>query len=457
MAAPVRKNQDIELYITALGSEGQGIGRYEGYAIFVEGALPGERVAATVIKAGSSYGVGKLRRVITPAKERVAPPCPYFGRCGGCTLQHMSYEAQLAYKTRLVKDALVRIGGFSDPKVLPAIGMGDPWRYRNKAAFPAANTDDGIAFGLFAARSHRVIPIADCLIQKEAGALAMHAVRQWAQECCLPAYDETTGRGAIRHVVVRTSSFGKTMVMVVTTGPLPRLERLVDLLQKQLPGFCSLVHNVNRERTNVITGEKYRVVWGEEALSERLCGLDFSVAAASFLQVNTAQTEILYDKAIEFARLTEDDVVLDLYCGIGTLSLAAARKAKEVIGIEIVPEAIENARGNAAQNGIPNARFLCGAAEEVLPELVRQERLAPGAVILDPPRKGCEAPVLRAIAETGAPRIVYVSCNPATLARDCAILKEAGYELMQTQPVDMFPQTHHVETVVMMSREKNQV
>lgn len=452
MAAPVRKNQDIELEITALGSEGQGIGRYEGYAVFVEGALPKEKVEVTVIKAGSSYGVGKLRRILVPSKDRVSPPCPYFDRCGGCTLQHLSYEAQLSYKTQLVKDALVRIGGFDDPKVFPAIGMKEPWRYRNKAAFPATNTDKGVAFGLFAARSHRVIPIADCLIQKEAASMAMHAVQQWAQECGLPAYDETTGKGILRHVVVRTASSGNTMVTVVTTGLLPRPERLVDLLQKKVPRFCSLVHNINKQKTNVITGDRFRVVWGDESLQERLCGMNFAVASASFLQVNILQTEVLYEKAIEYADLTEDDVVLDLYCGIGTLSLAAARRAKEVIGIEIVEEAIENARENAKSNGIENARFICGAAEEVLPELVDQEKLTPSAVILDPPRKGCEAAVLHAIAKTGVKKIVYVSCNPATLARDCAVLKEAGYELVQAQPLDVFCQTSHVESIVLMSR-----
>lgn len=455
MAIPVTKNQDVELEITALGSEGQGIGRYSGYAVFVEGALPGERVSARIIKAGASFGVGKLNRILLPSSERVTPKCRYFGRCGGCTLQHMGYGAQLEYKTRLVKDALVRIGGFGDPNVLPAIGMDEPYRYRNKAAFPTANAEKGIEFGLFAPRSHRVIPISDCLIQNTAGILAMQAVTEWADECGLKAYDEATGRGAVRHVVVRTSSAGKSMVTVVTTGQMPRPERLVDLLQKRLPGFCSLVHNVNKEKTNAITGEQYRVVWGEEALDERLCGLVFSVASASFLQVNTAQTSVLYEKAIEFAALAGNDVVLDLYCGIGTLSLAAAKKAKEVIGIEIVQQAIENARENAKRNGIGNARFICGAAEDVLPELVRKERLAPSAVILDPPRKGCEAQAISAIAKTGAKRIVYVSCSPATLARDCALLKNANYELVVAQPVDMFPQTAHVECVVLMSRVKD--
>ncbi len=454
MAIPVTKNQDVELEITALGSEGQGIGRYLGYAVFVEGALPGEKVSARIIKAGASFGVGKLNRVILPSNERVTPKCRYFGRCGGCALQHMSYGAQLSYKTRLVKDALVRIGGFGDPNVLPAIGMNEPYRYRNKAAFPAANAEKGIEFGLFAPRSHRVIPISDCLIQNAAGILAMQAVQEWAGECGLKAYDEAAGRGDVRHVVVRTSSFGKSMVTVVTTGRMPRPERLADLLQKRLPYFSSLIHNVNKEKTNAITGEHYRVVWGEEVLDEKLCGLVFSVASASFLQVNTVQTSVLYEKAIEFAALAGEDVVLDLYCGIGTLSLSAAKKAKEVIGIEIVEQAIENARENAKRNGVGNARFICGAAEEVLPELAQNGNLTPSVVILDPPRKGCEAQAVNAIAKTGAKKIVYVSCNPATLARDCALLKKAGYGLVAAQPVDMFPQTAHVETVVLMSREK---
>jgi len=309
---------------------------------------------------------------------------------------------------------------------------------------------------MLAARSHRIVPVSDCLIQNAAGTLAMRAVEAWAEECGLKGYDEATGRGELRHVITRTSTAGKTMVSVVTTGSLPRPERLVDLLQKGVPGFTSLVHNINRERTNVITGERFRVVWGEDALTETLCGLDYSVSAESFLQVNPVQTETLYSKAVGFADIGPSDTVLDLYCGIGTLTLAAAKLAKEAIGIEIVQRAIENARDNAAKNGVFNARFICGAAEQVLPELVREEKMKPETVLLDPPRKGCEAGVIEAIAKTGAKKVVYVSCNPATLARDCALLAEKGFSFVKAQPVDMFPQTPHVECVILMSRTGKQ-
>ncbi len=450
---PVQKNQQIELDITALGSEGQGIGRVEGYALFVEGALPGERIRAQVIKTTSSYGVGKLLKVLVPSHERQKPRCAVFGRCGGCALQHLTYEAQLRAKEETVRAALERLGGFRGAAVLPVLGMKEPWHYRNKAAFPAGMADGKPVLGFFAPRSHRIVPFEDCPIQHPESLSALRAVKQWAQECDVPFYDERTGKGVLRHVVVRSPQ-GQTMAVLVTTGALPKPARLVDLLQKEVRGLKSVIHNVNSGRTNVIFGKKFRVVWGEEQIAARLLGLEFSVSAASFFQVNTLQTEVLYEKALEFAGLTGRETVADLYCGTGTISLALARKAGEVVGIEIVPEAIEDARRNALRNGVENARFICAPAEEELPRMV-EEGLRPQVVVLDPPRKGCEEALLAAVAKAAPERVVYVSCNPATLARDAKYLAQQGYRLEMAQPVDMFPWTAHVETVVLLSQETN--
>ena len=450
MAIPVSKNQEIALEISGLGSDGQGIGRVEGYALFVPGALPGERVRARVIKTTASYGVGRLMAVLLPSADRAVPECPAYGRCGGCSLQHMSYAAQLAFKERQVRDALTRIGGFAEPPVRPILGAAEPWRYRNKAAFPAiAGKPTG--FGMFAPRSHRIVHLEDCLLQNKADTGAMQAVSQWAWECGLTGYDESSGQGVLRHLMTRSTAAGEVMVVLVTTGPLPKPARLVDLLQKNLPGFVSLVHNINRAKTNVITGDTYKTIWGADTLTETLCGLDFSVSPASFLQVNHRQTEALYETALQFAALTPDAVVVDLYCGIGTLSLCAAKRAKEVVGVEIVPQAIENARKNAERNGLHNTRFLCGAAEEELPRIFDELKAPPDVVLLDPPRKGCDPALIETLLQFCPQRLVYVSCNPATLARDLKLFKEA-YSLQTVQPVDMFPQTAHVETVVLLTR-----
>lgn len=449
---PVAKNQEIELEITALGSEGQGIGRYAGYALFVEGALIGEKVQVRVIKTTSSYGVGKLLKILVPSPDRRVPRCDVFGRCGGCTLQHMSYEAQLKAKEEEVRSALERLGGFRGAKVLPTLGMDEPWQYRNKAAFPAGLVDGRPELGFFAPRSHRIVPFEECPVQHPASMAALRAVKMWAAECGVTYYDEKTHKGILRHVVVR-SPRDQAMVVLVTTGSLPKQARLVDLLQKEVKGLRSVIHNINSDKTNVIFGRKFRTVWGEDQISAKILGMEFSVSAASFLQVNTLQTEVLYKTALDFAALCGTETVADLYCGTGTISLALAAKAGEVVGIEIVPEAIEDARRNALKNGIGNARFVCAPAEEELPRMV-EEGLRPEVVVLDPPRKGCEEALLAAVAKAAPDRVVYVSCNPATLARDAKYLAAAGYALVKAQPVDMFPWTAHVETVALLRREE---
>lgn len=447
---PIEKNDMLELPIEGLTADGQGVGRVEGYAVFVAGALPGELVRAHVIKAGSGYGVAKLISVLKQNENRVEPPCPVFARCGGCTLQHLDYATQLQAKTEQVRDALVRLGGFADVWVEPALGMDDPWRYRNKGSFPAAMGEAGVEIGFFAPRSHRLVALEDCPIQDERVMAAALAVRDWAREFGVQPYDEETHTGTLRHAMARASGEG-VMAVVVTTGELPHRDALIAALKARVPGLTGIVHNINPQVSNVILGERYETIWGSGRLPVTLCGLRFNVSAASFLQVNPGQTEALYNAALSMLDLQGQETVADVYCGIGTISLLLAQRAKRVIGIENVPEAVEDAKQNALLNGRFNAEFIAAPAEAALPELVASG-LALDAIVLDPPRKGCDAAVLAAIAQSGAPRVLYISCDPATLARDCKTLAQSGFSIKRVQPLDMFPHTGHVESLVLMSK-----
>lgn len=365
---------------------------------------------------------------------------------------HLSYSEQLSYKRDLVASTLTRLGGFREPNVLPALGMDAPYSYRNKGSFPFANVDGRAAFGFFAPRSHRLIPLSDCAIQKDETLLVAETICGWANEYGIPAYDETTHTGALRHVMARVSEVtGEVMAVVVTNGKLLQQEALIERLRERVPGIVSIVHNQNDKDTNVILGAQFKTIWGKSRIADSICGLRFSVSAASFLQVNPQQTEKLYHAALDALNPGGGERIADVYCGIGTISLLLAQHAGHVDGIESVPEAVEDAIQNARGNGIDNLSFHCGNAEEVLPQLVRAG-LRPDAVVLDPPRKGCERPVLDALLACGAERIVYVSCNPATLARDARILADGGFHLISAQPVDMFPQTAHVETVCLLSK-----
>lgn len=451
---PVTKNQDIELHIDDLGAEGQGVGRYNGYAVFVPGALPGETVRAHIVKAGKAYGVGKLIEVITASEQRTDPACEAFGRCGGCTLMHLSYAGQLAYKQERVRQALLRIGKFGDIKVLPVIGMDGPIRYRNKGAFCAGvDTDGGPALGLYAARSHYLVPVSDCAIEHPACAAAMRAVTAWMREFGVSSYDEASGKGLLKHLVVRTSAPGEAMVILCTNGQrLPGEGALVKRLQDAVPGLASVVWCVITRPTNVILDGPVRVVWGADAIRERIAGLELALSPRAFFQVNTEQAEKLYEHAVALTGAENGGLLLDAYCGIGAIGLLAARRGARVIGVESVREAVRDAEANASLNGLTNIRFVCGKAEEVIPKLLESGE-KPDAVVLDPPRKGCEASLLEAIANAGIARVVYVSCNPATLARDLALLKERGYAPGPVQPVDMFPHTAHVECVIGIRRK----
>ena len=448
---PLNKNDDIELRIDSLGSEGQGVGRYEGMAVFVPFALPNELVKAHIIKVAKNYAVGKLIKVIEPSKVRREPRCSSFTRCGGCNLMHMDYAAQLEYKRGLVENAFARIAKIEGVHVENTIGMDEPYHYRNKAAFPFAMVDGRMCFGFFAPRSHRLIPIDGCFIEQEPLYNVASAVHCWAEENDIQPYDEETGSGTIRHVVSRITTSGDIMAVIVTKGRPKKLNKLVDMLKERCEGIKSIILNRNDEDTNVIFGRSYETLWGEDTLTENLCGFEFSVSAASFLQVNPVQTECLYAQVEAFLPEKDGFEAIDVYCGTGTISMILSKRAKHVTGIENIKPAVEDAARNAERNGAGNADFICADAAEALPELI-EKGTRPDVIVIDPPRKGCDKAVLNAITGSAVQRVIYVSCDPATLARDVRILVDGGYSIQKVQPIDMFPQTAHVETVCLLSK-----
>lgn len=452
-AVPVKKGDIIEVQISGLGSSGEGVGRYNGFTVFVKNALPEEIVQAEIVLVKKNYAVGVLKQLIKVASERTEPICPVYKECGGCQLQHLSYAGQLKMKQQQVLDALTRIGHL-DVEVLPVIGCSNPWNYRNKMQFPAAvNAEGKINIGCYAAATHSVIDTGSCLIQKEANNEVLTTVRKWMQRFGISAYDEKTGKGLVRHVMSRVGVHsGEVMAVLITSAyDIPHKKELVEWLEKYVPGLVSVVQNINKKPTNVVMGSKTRVLYGRPTITDSLGALSFNISAQSFFQVNSEQAEKLYNKALEYAALNGNETVVDVYCGTGTISLYLAKHAAQVYGIEIVPPAIEDAKKNAADNNCHNAEFILGDAAEKLPELLAQG-IQPDVVIVDPPRAGCEQKVLQAIADVKPKRIVYVSCNPASLARDLAYLAERDYKALAAQPVDMFPMTSHVETVVSLSK-----
>ena len=464
------KNQEIILKVTDLSHEGLGVGKYEGYALFVADALPGELIRARVVKVNRSFGYARLLELLEPSSERVDAPCKIYGQCGGCQLQHLSYAGQLAWKRELVANNLKRLGGIESVEIAETQGMAEPWRYRNKlqvpfaeAAVPEAVPDTvnvqrpsgekRLISGFYAKKTHRVIDMQECMIQDEAGNIINQTVRNIAGEIGIPAYKEETGMGVLRHVVTRTAAgTGETMLILVTNErDFVGKNELVERLQVELPHLTSLVQNLNKRRDNVILGDKFYTLAGADVIYDELAGLRFAISPRSFYQVNPLQTQVLYEQATEFVELTGEEIVIDAYCGIGTISLFMAKRAKHVYGVEIVEEAIRDARINAELNGINNVDFVVGAADEVMVKWL-EEGINADVLVVDPPRKGCEPELLDAIIAMRPERVVYVSCNPATLARDLRVLEDGGYITTKVQPVDMFPQTVHVETVVLMSR-----
>ena len=444
------KNQEHTVTIEGYGEGGMGVARIDGRVVFVHGALRGEKCRVLILKTLKSVAFAKVLEVIEPSSERITPDCPYFPRCGGCTYRHIRYEEELRLKKQRVQDNLSRIGG-SDVTVEEILGARDTLRYRNKAQYPVSK--DG-AVGFYRARTHEVIECEHCLLVKPEADAAAEALREYMQSCRVAGYDEKTGRGLVRHLYVRSNAAGESLVCVLVNGDkLPKEDRLVALLRDACPKCTGIVLGTNTKKGNVILGDRYRTLWGSDRLEDTLCGKTFRLSVPSFYQVNRVQAERLYAKAIEFASLTGQETVLDLYCGAGTITLALSDHAKKVLGAEIVPEAIDDARENAARNGVKNAEFFCGDASDVAKKLAR-ENLRPDVITVDPPRKGLAADVVESIAEMQPQRVVYVSCDSATMARDVKRLADLGYTAQRACAVDMFPRADHVETVVLLSHKK---
>ena len=442
------KNQEHTVTIEGYGEGGMGVARIDGRVVFVHGALRGEKCRVLILKTLKSVAFAKVLEVLEPSSERITPDCPYFPRCGGCTYRHIRYEEELRLKKQRVQDNLSRIGG-SDVTVEEILGARDTLRYRNKAQYPVSK--DG-AVGFYRARTHEVIECEHCLLVKPEADAAAEALREYMQSCRVAGYDEKTGRGLVRHLYIRSNAAGESLVCVLVNGDkLPKEDRLVTLLRDACPKCTGIVLGTNTKKGNVILGDRYRTLWGSDRLEDTLCGKTFRLSVPSFYQVNRAQAERLYAKAIEFAGLTGQETVLDLYCGAGTITLALSDHAKKVLGAEIVPEAIDDARENAVRNGVKNVEFFCGDASDVAKKLAR-ENLRPDVITVDPPRKGLAADVVESIAEMQPGRVVYVSCDSATMARDVKRLADLGYTAQRACAVDMFPRADHVETVCLLSK-----
>ncbi len=482
-----QKNDIVTVEIKDISSDGAGIGKADGFTLFIKDAVMGDTVTAKIMKVKKGYGFARLLEVVAPSPFRTAPKCELARKCGGCQIQELSYDRQLSFKQKRVKDVLLRIGGFSEELVQqvmhPILGMEEPWRFRNKEQLPVGEKDGRPAAGFYAGHTHCIVPVSDCLVGPEENQKILAAVLKYMEEYHVPAYREETGTGLVRHILIRSGIYSReTMVCLVINGrKLPKEEKLVERL-KEIPEIVSICLNSNTEKTNVIMGQKGRVLWGKEAIEDTmhvlpaqyeggqvrfgvsLRSITYRISPLSFYQVNPHQAERLYSIVRCYAQLTGTETVWDLYCGVGTIGCFLAEDAGEVYGVEVIPDAIKDARKNAKENGLTNITFRVGKAEEVLPEYVEARMKEEGrtdkrgmvdVVVVDPPRKGCDELCLQTILETQPERIVYVSCDPATMARDCKILAAGGYELQAVQPVDQFPHTVHVETVVLMSRVQN--
>ena len=451
-----RKNDLVTLEIEDCGIDGEGIGKADGFTVFVKDAVIGDTVTAKIIKAKKNYGYGRLMEVLKPSPYRVEPKCEFARQCGGCQLQALSYDQQLVFKTNKVKGHLERIGGFTDIPMEPIIGMDELFHYRNKAQFPVGRNKEGkIVTGFYAGRTHNIIENRDCALGVAENKEVLDRVIAHMEKYGIEPYNEVTGKGLVRHVLIRYGYFTKeVMVCLILNGnKLPKEEQLVKSLC-EIPGMTSITINVNKKHSNVILGEEIRLLWGQEYITDRIGDISYRISPLSFYQVNPMQTQKLYAKALEYADLHGQETVWDLYCGIGTISLFLAQKAKFVRGVEIVPAAIENAKENAKLNGLENTEFFVGKAEEVLPREYKKNGVYADVIVVDPPRKGCDETLLETMIEMNPERIVYVSCDSATLARDLKYLCERGYELRKVCPVDQFGMTVHVETVVLLSHKK---
>lgn len=471
----IRKNDEFIIEITDLGMDGEGIGRIfdeaslkardtdccseaaasGGYTVFVKDALIGDTARVKIIKTKKNYGYGRLMEIISPSAHRVQPKCPVARACGGCQVMHLDYEEQLRFKENKVRNLLERMGKLKGYEMLPIIGMKEPYYYRNKAQFPVGKNKDGkIVMGFYAGRTHSIIDTEHCYIQHPINGTLIRIVRTWMEKHHIEPYDEATGKGLIRHILTRVAKrTGQVMVCVVINGnKLPYSEDLIDALC-QVDGMTSISLNINRENTNVILGDQVKNLWGSPFITDYIGDICYHISPLSFYQVNPEQTGVLYGKALEFADLKEGEVVWDLYCGIGTISLFLAQKASKVYGVEIIPQAIDDARENARLNHMDNVEFFVGKAEEVLPREYEKNHVYADVIVVDPPRKGCDVSLLDCMVQMSPRRIVYVSCDPATLARDLKYLGEHGYCVEKVQCVDMFAHSTHVETVALLTHK----
>ncbi len=447
------KNKIYTIEITGLTHEGQGVGKLDGFAVFVDGALMGEIVDVKIIKQTKSYAVGSVVRFQKTSEKRIEPFCPAFDKCGGCSVQHMSYDAQLEFKTDTVRQNLRRIGGLDNVQVNNAIGMEHPFHYRNKVQYPVGNCGSDVVVGFYERGSHNIVESKECNIQPPESNEIRDIIRDFFKANGITIYNEKTGKGFLRHVMVRKGfKTNELMVVLVVNGKkVPKADQLVKLLCDRYENIKSIIVNINTRNTNIILGDKNTCIYGQGYISDYIGKYKFNISPLSFFQVNPVQTEVLYNKALEYAGLTGNETVFDLYCGIGTISLFLSEKAKKVIGVEVVPDAIADAKKNAQLNGIENVEFLVGEAETVIPKLYEEGARA-DVVVVDPPRKGCEESLLKTLVDMQPQRIVYVSCNPSTLARDVKFLCENGFEVKYVQPVDMFPWSGHVEATILMTR-----
>ena len=448
MSAPIKKNDRTTVYIEDLTHDGNGVAKIDGYPLFIQGALPGETAEIHVMKTLKNYGFAKVINILEKSPDRVEAPCVYFSQCGGCQLQHLSYEGQLKWKQNMVANVMKRLGKIDAP-VLPVKGMEEPWHYRNKSQIPFAQNEAGqMVAGFYKTKSHSIVDMERCLIQTGEADVVMADLKRELEILGVSPYDEKSHQGMLRHVVVRKGrATGEVMVVLVTKSKkFPQASAAIEKIRALIPNVTSIVQNVNGEKTNVIFGNDTFTLWGKDTIEDTIGNVRFEISARSFYQVNPVQTEVLYKQALDYAQLTGNERVIDAYCGIGSISLFLAQKAGHVMGVEIVEQAIEDAKRNAALNGFTNTYFEAGPAEEVIPRWYKEGKEA-DVLVVDPPRKGCDEALLNTIIEQKPKRVVYVSCNPATLARDLRILEDGGYKTQEVQPVDMFPHTTHCEAV----------
>lgn len=450
------KDKMYVVEIVDIGQGGVGIGKFEGFTVFVDGGLVKDKIKVKIIKSKKNYAVGEIVEILEPSPYRVERKCSKeLKECGGCQIQELDYKEQLNLKTNEVKQVISRIGKLDDVVIHNALGMEEPFRYRNKAQFPIQKVDGVPVIGFYKKKSHDIIPTNQCIIQHDVNDKIIKIIKTYIRAYKVSIYDEKTHTGVLRHLVTKVGFTTKeVMVVLVANGrKLPYLNELASVLKENIPGFKTLVVNVNREKTNVILGNENRVIYGDGKINDNIGDLVFEISPLSFFQVNPVQTEVLYNKALEYANLGENDTVFDIYCGIGTISLFLAQKAKKVYGIEIVEEAIKDAKINANINNLDNVEFYVGKAEEVVPKMYKQGKRA-NVVVVDPPRKGCDEKVLDTIISMQPDRVVYVSCNPSTLARDLNYLDERGYKCLEVQPVDMFPHSVHIENVALIVKKQ---